>query len=199
MKKLLFIVSLLGIATLLYAQDTRKILDKTASAINQKNGMKASFSVAGGTYNGMSGTIAVKGKKFQITTPQMIVWFNGSVMWTYVKSNEEVNVTHPNEAQLNRINPYTFVTMYRSGYKLSHEKKGNNYIAHLQAQVKNSRISEAYITINATSYLPSVVKICEKGVWSTIQLSKVQGAKLSDSVFQFNAKEHPNAEIIDLR
>lgn len=199
MKKLLFIVSLLGIATLLYAQDTRKILDKTASAINQKNGMKASFSVAGGTYNGMSGTIAVKGKKFQITTPQMIVWFNGSVMWTYVKSNEEVNVTHPNEAQLNRINPYTFVTMYRSSYKLSHEKKGNNYIAHLQAQAKNSRISEAYITINATSYLPSVVKICEKGVWSTIQLSKVQGAKLSDSVFQFNAKEHPNAEIIDLR
>ncbi|MGN0221684.1 MAG: LolA-like putative outer membrane lipoprotein chaperone [Prevotella sp.] len=199
MKRLLFIVSLLGITSLLYAQDTKKILDKAASAVNQKSGMKASFSISGGTYNGTSGTIAIKGRKFQITTPQMIIWFNGSELWSYVKSNEEVSVTHPNDAQLNRINPYSFITMYRSGYTLSHEKKGGNYIAHLQAQSKNSRIQEVYITINETTCLPSVVRLCEKGVWSTIQLSKIQSVKLADSVFQFNAKEHPNAEVIDLR
>lgn len=199
MKRLLFIVSLLGITSLLYAQDTKKILDKAASAVNQKSGMKASFSITGGSYNGTSGTIAIKGRKFQITTPQMIIWFNGSVMWTYVKSNEEVNVTHPNDAQLNRINPYSFITMYRSGYTLSHEKKGGNYIARMQAQSKNSRIQEAYVTINGKSYLPSTVKLCEKGVWSTIQLTNIQSVKLADSAFQFNAKEHPNAEVIDLR
>lgn len=199
MKRLLFIVSLLGITSLLYAQNTRTLLDKAANVINQKSGMRASFSIAGGTYNGLAGTIAIKGKKFQLSTPQMIIWFNGKEMWSYVKSNEEVNLSRPSDTQLNRINPYSFITMYRSGYKLSHEKKGSNYIAHLQAQSKNSRISEAYITIHAKTYLPSTVKLCEKGVWSTIQLSKVQNVKLSDNAFQFNAKEHPNAEIIDLR
>ena len=38
----------------------------------------------------------------------------------------------------------------------------------------------------------------DKG-WTTITLSGFQTKNLSDSQFRFNSKEHPSAEVIDLR
>ena len=35
--------------------------------------------------------------------------------------------------------------------------------------------------------------------WSTITISNFQTKTLSDALFTFNAKNYPNAEIIDLR
>ena len=102
-------------------KDARKVLDTTASLITGKGGIRADFkadSFAGGQLQGStSGTMCLWGEKFQMTTPDMTTWYNGETQWSYVKANEEVNVSVPTPEERQGMNPYTFVNLYKSGYQ----------------------------------------------------------------------------------
>ena len=179
------------------AQTAKQVLDKTAAIVAAKSGAKASFTIKGEQFN-TSGTIAVKGKKFQATTPQATIWFDGKTQWTYLKKNDEVNVANPTEAELAAINPYNFIYMYQKGYKYTMEKKNGSFIVHLTANNKRS-IQEMYITINSKSHIPSQIRMRQQKGWTTIDISGFKQSKLSDGMFRFNSKDFPNAEVIDLR
>ena len=88
------------------AQTAKEVLDKTAATVSNKGGAQASFTISGQSMNA-SGTIAIKGKKFHATTAQATIWFDGKTQWTYMKNNDEVNISNPTESQLAAINPYT--------------------------------------------------------------------------------------------
>ena len=166
------------------AQTAKQVLDKAAAVVSNKAGAQASFTIAGENMN-TSGTIAIKGKKFHATTPQAIVWFDGKTQWTYMKKNDEVNVAHPDDSQLQTINPYNFIYMYKKGYSSTMTKKGG--------------IQEMYIVVNQKTSVPSQVRMKQQKGWTTIDISNFKQAKLSDSTFRFNSKDFPDAEIIDLR
>ena len=193
------IISLLALVMALpiSAQTAKQVLDKTAAVVAAKSGAKASFTIKGEQFN-TSGTIAVKGKKFQATTPQATIWFDGKTQWTYLKKNDEVNVANPTEAELAAINPYNFIYMYQKGYKYTMEKKNGSFIVHLTATDKRS-IQEMYITINSKSHIPSQIRMRQQKGWTTIDISGFKQSKLSDGMFRFNSKDFPNAEVIDLR
>jgi len=180
-----------------YGQSAKQVLDKTAAIVAAKSGAKASFTIKGEQFN-TSGTIAVKGKKFQATTPQATIWFDGKTQWTYLKKNDEVNVSNPTEAELAAINPYNFIYMYQKGYKYTMKKKNGSFIVHLTANDKRS-IQEMYITINSKSHIPSQIRMRQQKGWTTIDISGFKQSKLSDGMFRFNSKDFPNAEVIDLR
>jgi len=180
------------------AQTAKQVLDKAAAVVSNKSGAQASFTIAGENMN-TSGTIAIKGKKFHATTPQAIVWFDGKTQWTYMKKNDEVNVAHPDDSQLQAINPYNFIYMYKKGYSSTMTKKGGSYEVHLKADSKKSGIQEMYIVVNQKTSVPSQVRMKRQKGWTTIDISNFKQAKLSDSTFRFNSKDFPDAEIIDLR
>ena len=180
-----------------YGQSAKQVLDKTAAVVAAKSGAKASFTIKGDQMNS-SGTIAIKGRKFQASTPQATIWFDGKTQWTYLKKNDEVNVANPTEAELAAINPYNFIYMYKKGYKYTMEKKNGSFIVHLTATNKRS-IQEMYITINPKSYIPSQIRMRQQKGWTTITISGFKQSKLSDGLFRFNSKDFPNAEVIDLR
>ena len=180
-----------------YGQSAKQVLDKTAAVVAAKSGAKASFTIKGEQFN-TSGTIAVKGKKFQATTPQATIWFDGKTQWTYLKKNDEVNVANPTESELAAINPYNFIYMYQKGYKYTMEKKNGSFIVHLTATDKRS-IQEMYITINSKSHIPSQIRMRQQKGWTTIDISGFKQSKLYDGMFRFNSKDFPNAEVIDLR
>lgn len=180
-----------------YGQTARQVLDKAAAVVSSKSGATAAFTIKGDNMNA-SGTIAVKGKKFQATTPQAIVWFDGKTQWTYMKKNDEVNVVNPTEAELASINPYSFIYMYRNGYSYTMTKKGGNYEVHLKATGKRN-ISEMYITISQQSYAPLQLRMKQQKGWTTIDIKNFKKASLADGTFRFNFKDFPTAEVIDLR
>ena len=201
MKKILMITTLLLVALGMNAQNAaqaRKVLDKTAQIVGNKSGASASFTISN-KYGKSSGTIAIKGNKFVATTPEAMMWFDGKTQWTYMMKNEEVNVTNPDAATQQSMNPYAFISLYRSGYTLGLKTVGSNYQVHLTAQSQSRPIKEMYILINKTSYKPSQVKMRQKNGWSTINISKFQTRTLSDGMFRFNSKDYPKAEVIDLR
>ena len=177
----------------------RAILDKTSKVIGHKSGVSASFTLNNPTPGNVSGTIAVKGGKFNARTPQAIVWFNGKTQWTYMKKNNEVNISTPTQAQQQMMNPYTFINVYKTGYKMSSAKAGASYEVHLVAQNQKRSIQEMYVTVNSKTYVPSRVKMKHNGRWYTVTISNFSAKKQPDSLFTFNSKDYPSAEVIDLR
>ena len=199
MKKIIFALSFMMACATTFAQTAKEVLDKTANAVSNPNGVSADFKMTGGMGN-VNGTIAVKGKKLQATTPLATIWFDGKTMWTYMKKNEEVNVTTPNEAQLQKINPYNFINLYKKGYDMTMSKSSTAYTVHLTAQSQNSdKIQELFITIDKKSYHPTQVKMLQGKKWTTFDISNLKAQKLADTMFTFNSKDFPSAEVIDLR
>ena len=181
------------------AQTAKQVLDKTASVLSNKGGVTANFSITGKNIGTTSGKISVKGRMFQATTPQAMVWFNGKTQWTYMKSQQEVNVSNPTEAELQAINPYNFINIYKKGYSYTMKTVSAGYEVHLKATDAKRQIQEMYITVNKSTYAPSQVKMRQGKKWTTINVSSLKKANLSSSVFTFPSKDYPNAEVIDLR
>ena len=198
MKRICFLITTALLCTLTYAQTAKSVLDKAAANITVKSGVQANFKMTGSMGN-TSGTLVVKGKKFHATTPQAIVWFDGKTQWTYMKNNDEVNVTTPTEAQLQAINPYNFINLYKNGYDCTLNKAGKDYIVHLTASLKDKKIREMFITINKTSYQPTQVKLLQGTKWTIFDIKDLKKRNIPDSQFRFNAKDFPQAEVIDLR
>lgn len=200
MRRLSFLLVALIIAIGACAQNSaqaRKILDKTAAAIGQKGGASANFTMSG-KYGNTSGTISIKGNKFNARTNQAVVWFDGKTQWTYMKKNEEVNVSNPTEAQQQSMNPYKFINIYKSGFDLGMKNVSGGWQVHLKAKNSARTIKEMYITINK-SYQPTEIKMRQSNGWTTIKVSNFKAKNLPDATFRFNAKEYPHAEMIDLR
>lgn len=199
MKKHFALIMMLLLCVGVHAESAKRILDKAAATVSNPGGVRAHFQMISKQFGNSNGEIAIKGKKFHATTPDATIWFDGKTQWTYMKGNDEVNISNPTEAQLQAINPYNFINIYKKGYKLSSKKVENSYEVHLIPTDKSRKIQEMYIIVDSSSYRPTHVKMKQKDKWSTIIISQLTSASLSDNLFQFNSKDFPKAEIIDLR
>ena len=199
MRKTSFILMMLLICIGAQAESAKSILDKAAATVSNPGGVQANFQMISKQFGSTSGTISIKGHKFHASTPQAIVWFDGKTQWTYMKNNDEVNVSNPTEAELQSINPYNFINIYKKGFKLSSKKVNDSYEVHLKSTDKNRKIQEMYIIVDQQSYRPTHVKMLQNGKWSVLLISGLKSTSLNDGMFQFNSKDFPQAEIIDLR
>ncbi|HCN53689.1 MAG: hypothetical protein LKE41_12750 [Prevotella sp.] len=202
MKKLIvFSMMLLLISLAGHAQNAvqaRKVLDKTARLVGRKGGASADFAITSSKYGNQSGTLAIKGTKFHAKTNQANVWFNGKTQWSYMKKTNEVNVSTPNEAKQMSMNPLKFISMYKNGYNLGMTTTGGNYKVHLTATNQRRSVPEMYITVKK-NYEPIEVRMRQGKTWTTIAISNFQAKNLDDKVFEFNSKDFPTAEVVDLR
>ena len=200
MKKIAWITMMLLLCCVgAKAESAKSILDKAAATVSNPGGVQANFQMISKQFGNTSGSISIKGKKFHASTPQAIIWFDGKTQWTYMKNNDEVNVSNPTEEELQAINPYNFINIYKKGFKLSSKKVNNSYEVHLKATDKKRKIQQMYIIVDQNSYRPTHVKMQQNGKWSTLIISGLKATALSDGLFKFNAKDFPKAEIIDLR
>lgn len=198
--KYIFLFIALFISNEFYAQNANQAkacLDKATAIISHKGGVQACFSIAKLGLGGTSGTVAIKGNKFMAVTRQASVWFDGKTQWTYMKSTNEVNISTPTEAQRLSVNPYSIISMYKNGYTLSMTTKGGQKVVHMVAKNQKRSVPEAYITLSGNQL--KQIKMRQGSKWTTIKITSIVPKNLSNSMFQFNRKQYPKAEIIDLR
>ena len=202
MKKIVFVLTLmLGCLSSgsVQAQDAKTVLDKCAAAVSSKSGVQADFTMISAQYGDSSGKISVKGRMFTATTSMATLWFDGKTLWTYMANNDEVNVTTPSESQLQVMNPYNFINMYKKGFKYTMTQSGDAYQVHLTATDDAKKVREMFITVDKKTYHPIEVKLLQKQKWTTFITKNLKTVKLSDAAFRFNSKDFPTAEVIDLR
>ena len=191
------------------AQKAQDILDKTAAKLKNSGGIEAVFEATafkGTTETGSAdGTIKVKGNKFKIESNSLTTWFDGKTQWTLLAGSDEVNVSTPTAAELQAINPYSFINIYKKGYsatlaKASYEGKSVHEVR-LVATSKKSSMQKILLTIDPTTLMPLSVRFKNaKGDWTRIRVRSIKtGRQFADAAFTFDAKQHPGIEVIDLR
>ncbi|MDO4715297.1 MAG: LolA-like putative outer membrane lipoprotein chaperone [Bacteroidales bacterium] len=193
-------------ATTMFAQlSATQVLDKTAARFGSS--VTAAFSAdnfSGDNKTGStSGTIAIKGKKFVISTPGYKTWFDGKTQWTYTNANEEVNVSTPTADEVARMNPTSFVYLYKQGYSATVKDvtlRGKTcYEVHLKAN-QGKAIKEVILTIEKSSFTPYSIRFRQgSNQWTRITINNFTNQKTKDTAYAFNSKDYPQAEIIDLR
>ena len=104
MKKTAFLLICLLVSLFAEAQEATKILDKSAATLRAAGNVKIAFTLEadGGS---STGYIKLQRQKFVINMGGTITWFDGKTMWTYVKANDEVNVTTPSADAVAKMNP----------------------------------------------------------------------------------------------
>lgn len=189
--------------------NTRKLLDTTASHIQNAGGISLQFtatSLSGKVVQGTTtGQMDIMGKRFYMSTPDMQTWFDGRQQWSMQTDDDEVNLTEPTGTELQAVNPYAFLSIYKRGFNykmkkdtLSNGKQG--YKVWLNADNARQEIREMFLEID-NQYNPVRVSIRQgKKQWVRLVVNSFKtGQKFADSHFTFPKAKYPQAEIIDLR
>ena len=203
MKK--YIITLLISAIILpcFAQkdaQAKKILDQTSAAFANAGGIKATFTIkAGGGQT--KGVLQMKNNKFLLNTNDATTWFDGKTQWSYLKHSEEVNISLPSQEELQNMSPYALLNIYKRGFNYQYNGTvGNNYKVTLTPENKKHSFSRIILLISKSKYQPQHITLEQQKNKSEITVTGYQTKQsFSNSLFQFNKKNYPNAEIIDLR
>lgn len=192
-----------------FAQTARQVLDQTAAKLKNSGGIEATFE--GTQFKGQheagsaNGHIQVQGNKFKIASNALTTWFDGNTQWTLMNGSDEVNVSNPTAAELQQVNPYTFINLYKKGYNL--KLANTNYRGkachevRMMAQNHSNGIQLVIAVIDKQTNLPYSIRVKDnKGEWTRIRVNSLRTHQhWADANFKFNPKQHPGIEVIDLR
>lgn len=202
MKRIYILLTLLLSLLSVSAQQTakaREILDKTAETYRKAGGISIIF---GGSQNGK---LLLKGDRFHLVTDEIETWFDGKTQWSYLKQNNEVNITTPAPEELQAVNPYALLSAYRQGFDYRYNgtatyngKQGETVI--LTPKDIKQELKSLTLTVSKT-YEPLYISIQASGGQKQefIIRSFRPNLNLHDNAFRFNPKEYPQVEIIDMR
>ena len=131
-----------------------------------------------------NGTLTMSKNLFKIATPALSIWYDGTTQWTYLKSNNEVNITEPTGEELMESNPFELINSFANHFKSN-----------------DSAISSAKITISkSTGWPTAMVIVFDGGATTSVSIRSVKtGAALGKNVFKFDSKTFSDVEVVDLR
>ena len=191
--------------------DAKVILDKVSATFKTYKTVTANFTLtitnaANKVEGSKSGIIYMKGSKYRVNISGQEIYSDGANIWTYDKSANEVQLTKFDAAS-NTITPQKMFTDFYDKdflYKLNDEKKeGGKLIQEIELTPidKTKPFFKVLVYVDkATSNIVSS-KVFEKN--GNHYIYKITNMKtnttLPDSLFTFDSKKYPKAEIIDLR
>lgn len=191
-------------------KEVKQILEKTSKSIKNAGDIEVQFNAT--TFSGteeqanMNGTIYLQKEQIHLVSENVIYWYDGKTMWSYVKANKEVNVSNPSITEQQTMNPYLFLNLYKKGYtcedKGSMEINGKDcYSIRLASTNTSQKIKEMLLEIDKTTYHPLSIRMrTGKNKWTRIRIVDYKTKqKFKSDLFQFNPEEFPGTEVIDLR
>lgn len=200
-----------GIALARAQESAEAVLEKAAKTYEEASGIEARFSVrarspqlpSGESFEGL---IHMKGEKFKLQIPGMIVWYDGETQWTYMERTEEVNVSTPTGDELRFTNPIILLHSYQKGFDVSLKgssttRQGKSaYDVELTAKKKGDILSVDLQIEKDTGFPASMDVKMKDDMRNTVVISQWETSKNQpDSFFVFNGDEFPDAEVVDLR
>lgn len=197
-KKILFLAVML-FSQFACADNATALLDKAAAKFKAAGNVKIGFQVT--TESGSTtGYIDIAGNKFHCDMAGLRVWFDGENMWHYVKSNEEVNITNPSAAEAAKLNPYSFISLYKKGYTCKMGKSTASYHEILLTGKKGSAYQNVVVRFEKKDYKPLYIKtVTAKHTTEFTVNSYLTKQNFPASTFTFNKKDFPKVEVVDLR
>jgi outer membrane lipoprotein carrier protein len=218
MKKIYTLLLLTGFVPLIMAQtaakndpDAKKILDAVSAKFKTFKTAKATFTYkvensAGKTLSTKNGSVYMKGTKYRVLIVGQEIFCDGSNIWTYDKSANEVTITKF-DTETNTLTPQKLFTNFYDQdflYKLNGEKKqGTKIIQEIEMTPtdKTKAFHKVYVYVNKATKTITGTRVLEKSgsrYFYTVN-TLTPNTTIADSYFVFNAKNYPGVEIVDLR
>ena len=167
----------------------------TSSLVNEVDGINEEF----------KGKITVKGDKFKLALDDQEIINNGTTVWTYLPSAEEVNIDNA-DPDTDEYNPSKFYSIYKKGFKYLYleEKMEDGVLCEVVDLVPEKKDAQYFkIRMNITKKdknIQSWTMFDKSGNRYKYTISKFVGnVKVDDSFFTFDPKKYPGVEVIDLR
>ncbi len=204
MKRILFLIAsfIFAVASFAQAMSASQVMDSAAKKIRSMKSVSATYDMAVDSEH-MSGTLVMSADKFHLSSDQIMAWYDGKTQWSYSADTNEVNIIEPTPEELVAINPFVIISSFKKSYKpvLLKSESGTYKIRLTPISPKGAQITEAVITLNAKSFLPSYISITlDSGNKLNIKVKSIKtGVNYPHSTFVFNKKMLPKAEIVDLR
>lgn len=199
----LFLLSLLLIAPLsaVAAENAGSLVDRISQKMKSMKSAEVVFTIS--SHQGHeNGRMTLGGNAFVIETPSLSTWYDGTTQWSYAKSQREVTITNPTNAEISEVNPLLILNSIKQHYTPTLLKGSKTAkVIKLTARQKNSPIATAVLTVNSSSLYPqSILLTLSNRQTISIKISSIKsGNALPRSKFQFNKRLYPGVEIIDLR
>ncbi len=153
----------------------------------------------------LSGKILLQGSKFNITIKGQQIICDGKNIWTYMPSENEVQINLYEESD-DIFSPSRIFNLYKEGslYQIKEKKIVNGKkVTVIEMSPANKKLSYFKIDITVDDATLQIVesKIYQKnGTRYTYKLIKqTPGISTTDTSFIFNPAEHPGVKVVDLR
>jgi len=193
-----------------HAQDAqaKTILDKTVAKIKAYPAVEITFELAmenkaENIKESHSGKAYMKDTMYRIEVMDVINYFDGKTIYTYMPDAEEVNLKNPDEGQEELLNPTILFNIHneRFNQKLIDNQNGLAYIE-LTPKTPHKQITKIGVWIDTKK--EAVQKVISYGkdgndVIIVIKELKQPEKTLDIKFFQFDSTTHPNVEVVDLR
>jgi outer membrane lipoprotein carrier protein len=217
MKNFLFVIHFLFAATMMAsAQATndpaaKAILDAVSAKFKTFTTVQATFgykveNAAGKALSNKTGSIMMKGTRYRVSFGGQEIFCNGSTVWNYDKSANEVTISKL-DASGGMITPQKLFTNFYDKdflYMLNGEKKqGNKTLQEIEMTPvdKSKPFHKVYVQVDKAAKTIYSTKVLENaGNRYTYTISTMKTNKpLADNLFVFDKTKYPGVEEVDLR
>jgi outer membrane lipoprotein carrier protein len=191
--------------------DAKKILDNVSTKFKTYKSVVAGFSLkiensAGKVLGTKTGVVNMKGSKYRVSVSGQEIYSDGSNIWTYDKSANEVQITQF-DASANSITPQKMFTNFYDKdflYKLNDEtRQGAKILQEIELTPidKTKTFFKVLVDIDKTSQSIMSTKVFQKtGDRYTYTVTSLKtNTNPPDDLFVFNTKNYPKVEVVDLR
>ena len=156
------------------------------------------------------GKIWVKNNKYKLSIADFVIYFDGSKIYQYLPSVNEVNISKPeaddNSGDFQLFNPQSYFNISAKSFRIPYVKEGteNNRSVYeidlYPLQIRGTKYLRIRIKVDRTSLQLASMQVFMKDGTDYILNFKPYNilTALDDSFFRFNKNEHPNVEVIDL-
>ena len=206
---LLFIFHLsLFTVPLSFAQEAMKVLDITADRLRKagivKIEYKATLFEGAAEKASQTGTMWLNESKLKLQTDDITTWYDGKTRWCYVPSAGEVSIDEPSKKEMAAMNPYTFMNIYKKGFRMTVREtvlRGEAvYEVYLKARYAKMDVKEVYVDIRKSDYQPLCIRVREDDDWQRVSiLGFKSGLQLGEDFFSFKQSDYPKALVNDMR
>jgi outer membrane lipoprotein-sorting protein len=188
-----------------------KILDQMSAKYQALKSFKASFTQTlenqtAKVKENMSGDILVSGTKFRLKLNGQEVINDGKVMYTYVKSTNEVNISEYDESDGEEINPSQIYTLYKKGYKYTYagtttEGGVTCDVIELSPEDHNNQVYKVRLNVSQADKSVKSWKMFKKnGNRYTFAIKKFEpNSPVNATTFTFDKAKYKGVKVIDLR
>ena len=199
---LLILILALGMNVAGAAVTAAGFMKDAANMLTSSRSLTSGFKIESAGQQPVSGSIAVNGDRFAITTPVSSTVYDGKTQWTISTSDKEISIFEPTSDEVAQVNPFAIIRNYNRDFNIKLLSADNAAVKiQLTPKQSGSTIKSVIITFAAASKQPQKMSITlDDGTTLHVSISNLNmKADIPESRFKVSQKDYPGYDIIDLR